>query len=380
MVDFKSKAKLSAIGFSVLALMLCITIFGLDIHIQEQTKQKLSIAFHINNSTISYDAINVAFYVLTILYIILNIALIVLTIIDFHPTIFVSTLGLLLLYLPKEAILLKFYSCFNHYDHSFIIARSILTFIFCLVLSLFGISCIFVLDKIRKILHRAINLLTYPSFVLSIVTLLAIIAINIALAAILKPPLLYDTSPHKIQMGFFSKSDINRIQNGVFIKDNSYDQNIIGNLSMLVDSDKTFSKSGLLYRSYDRTITCYGNDGIYEIDCNSKSYLTIRVIYRDRYAYPSYNCARYSRTLNGVTCSPGCHNLMDWYNLYLVQENNNIIYTAWDRFSNCELKPSFTLTKDSTIDLCSAAILWKSEYSIFIINFILFYKFSRFNF
>lgn len=372
MVDFKSKAKLSAIAFSILSLMFSITIFGLDIHIQEQIKQKLSIAFYINNSTISYDAINVAFFVLTILYIILNIAIIVLTIIDFHPTIFVSTLGLLLLYLPKEAIILKFYACFNHYEHSFIIARCILTFLFCLIVGLFGICCIFTLDNIRKSLHRVINILTYPSFVLSIIVLLAIIAINIALAAILKPPVLYDTSPDKIQMGFFSKSDINRIQNGVFIKNPTYEQKIIGNLSMLLNSDKTYLKSDSLYRSYERTITCYGNDGIYDLDCNSKSFLTIRVIYRDRYAYPSYNCARYSRTPSGVMCSSGCPNLLNWYTLYLVEENNNIIYTAWRQLSNCELKPSFTLIEDSSIDLCSSAFVSNNKFSIILINIFLF--------
>ena len=373
MIDFKSRAKLSAIGFSILALMLCITIFGLDIHIQEQVKHKLSIAFYINNSSISYEAINVAFFVLTILYIILNIVLIGLTVIDFHPTIFVSTLGILLLYLPKEAILLKFFACFNHYDHSFIIARCILTFIFCLVMGLFGISCIFFLDKIRKTLHRIINLLTYPSFVISIIILLAIIGINIALAAILKPPLLYDTSPDKIQMAFFSNSEINRIENGIYIKPSNFEQRIIGNLSLLVESEKANVKSGLLYRSYEYNITCHGHKNIYELDCNSRSYLTIRVIYRDRHAYPSYNCARFSNTFNGLSCLHDCPNLMTRFNLYLVQENNNIIYTAWNRFSNCELEPKYTLTKDSSINLCSSAFSSKIKYSLLIINLVIFF-------
>lgn len=378
MIDFKSRAKLLSIGLSIFALMLCITIFGLDIHIQEQVKHKLSIAFYINNSSISYDAINVAFFVLTILYIILNIVLIGLTIIDFHPTIFVSTLGILLLYLPKEAILLKFFTCFNHYDHSFIIARCILTFVFCLVMGLFGISCIFVLDKIRKTLHRVINLLTYPSFVISVIILLAIIGINIALAAILKPPLSYDTSPDKIQMAFFSQSDINRIENGIYIKPSNYEHRVIGNLSALLKSEKQFMKSNLLYRSYEFNITCHGNKNIYELDCNSRSFLTIRVIYRDRLAYPSYNCARFTNTFTGLTCLHDCPNLMNRHKLYLVQENNNIIYTAWNGFSNCELEPSYTLIHDSSINLCSSAFLPKIKYSILIINLVIYFLFLIF--
>ncbi|CAF0989299.1 unnamed protein product [Brachionus calyciflorus] len=335
MVDL-CKPKVFAIFLVVLGFMIACTTFGLDCHIQEQTKQRLSIAFFINNSHISYHGINVAFYVLKILYIILLIVLIFLTLIGSQLSIFLSTISILFLNVPKEAILFKFYTCFNHNEHSFLIARCILTFFFCLIIGLLNLFYLFIIKNSENKPHRLTALLKYPFYVISILALLAILALNIAILAKLKREISFPIEPNKIEMGYFTRNEINQIESGNFIKDSEYDQRIVGKLSdILFSNKKNFDTQ---YYNFD--LKCSnGDDGIYALDCIDSSQLKITLHYSYNREYPNYNCARFKSFPSNNSCSLDCPNLSNSYKLYLVQQNDNIINPAWNGMCNCELKP-----------------------------------------
>jgi hypothetical protein len=196
---------------------------------------------------------------------------------------------------------------------------------------------------------------------------IAILGLNVALLSQHKPELGYTIQPSTIQLGFFSANESQSIQNGEYVKSNTYNEQIIGNLSDVLfnsnralayvecsrDSDGDEYCTTNYYPTYLHEINCTSQSVLFYKDCNSStaSSLTIAVKYSGSNVYPTYNC--YVNTNSNKTCTNQCTHFLSNSTLILIQEFRNKIEAAWTGLSTCNIKPRIQLETDSKINPCN---------------------------
>ena len=128
--------------------------------------------------------------------------------------------------------------------------------------------------------------------------------------------------------------------------------------------------------SYTYEILCTNQTSVFYRDCESPNAfsLTVQLKYLDSGDNLKYNCL--INTQN-ETCSSLCAQLLTTYQVYLVQNNNNQIQTAWTGLSKCNRMPNVKLTHDSTINPCSSSIIISArhEYCFIVVLFMFMYLF-----
>lgn len=338
-----------------------IAIFGLDITFNEQTLKRASIATDTFNSGVSFVGINNGFYVLTIFFII---GLLFSIGEAFIPkkefTIFYLSALVLLLLIPREAILYKFITCFNYSNNAIIIARASLTFVLMIFLLALNVLYLAFLREENEVHSSLLRVGRILAFIVTVCSVIAIVVLNILIIVNLKPQFNNDISPYNIDIGYFDKNDISNIESGLYVKDIHFNKRVISKLSDVIFSQnkklayRRCSKNSCTsyyLRTLNVNIMCTNETVNFYKDCESASYLTIRMMYLDRGVYPSYNCAKYKNT----TCELGCPNLALNYQLYLIQQNSGGVEPAWKGLCNCGTKiPKIDLTEDKEIEICKA--------------------------
>ena len=280
-------------------------------------------------------------------------------------------------FIVKETIMFKFITCYNYPTNSIIIARSFLVFIMVLFSTMLSV---------RYLQSKSSPNFRILYFILIFILgslMLAIFILNIVLLSMLNNPLANKIGPENIKIGYFNQTDINLILNGKYVKDNTYNNRIIGTLSNVIYSNYSYqqllstfgnviysnysyykdfsyvscsSKSSCTYNNlnfYNFQIACTSqNQAIYQ-DCLNASSLTMKLKYLDFGPYPSYNCIVNTDTEN---CSKLCSQFLYLnYQLILIQDFSGIVQPAWQGLSNCNKQPRIYLNQDFNIAACSFA-------------------------
>ena len=261
-----------------------------------------------------------------------------------------------------EGIFFKFAICFNYPTNDIVIARSCMVIILMLILIIIP----FWLHYYRYINEDYDKIESNDGAfmkALFIIPCIGIIALNIALLVKLRPQLNYTIGPYNIQMGFFNSSEISLIQNGTYVKTNTFDDQLIGSLSDIIYSPdkvfvyKTCSSNGKGGQSCTERfmhnltiqITCNQQSQQFFQDCANSNNLNIVMKYLDEGAFPTYNCM--VNTSSSNTCS-SCNKLLSNYNLYMIQQVNNQVQPAWTGLCSCSQNPNINLSQDGSIYVC----------------------------
>ena len=140
----------------------------------------------------------------------------------------------------KEALKFKLFTCFNYPDNNFLMARSSLNLILLSVLIFITIpKCIYV-DRS----HKKTELCWYQICfaILTAASILAIFILNICLLVQANKSLEFNKNESDINMGYFNQTEIDAISNNSYVKDNFFEQRVIGTLSDIIYSnDKKLS-------------------------------------------------------------------------------------------------------------------------------------------
>ncbi len=162
-------------------------------------------------------------------------------------------------------------------------------------------------------------------------------------------------------MGFFSSTEINKIQMGTYIKTETFSQQIVGNLGdVLFNSKRVFDHKEKEISSFGcRMVNIYFKEYLYEIpctnqsllfykDCVDSSNLAMDIRYDGSYLNPTYNCQ-----INKMyqTCASNCSHLLSSFTLILIQDFENKVEAAWHGLSNCK-QPNIKLKHNSNINTC----------------------------
>lgn len=363
-----SKIKVFTFLIIVLIILIAITTFALDITYQVQTLTSASISIDQFDADVSFIGINVGFIVLAILHIVSLFPLV------FEPCfpqqeylIFYTTLTCLALLIPREAILFKFISCFNFSNNGVIIARASLTLLSMLLLLLLSIKL--VISDTKESSKCILTFFRIVAFVVSLCCVITIIMLNIFTLINLKSELKTEISPYKIDVGYFTKDEITKVEEGVFVKNSDFEKRFVGKLSdVIYSSNKKIAYSDCYtscqnrvcstkctdyyWRTLNFNIICNAESKTFYTDCNSASSLIMTVKYLDGGAFPTYNCAMYKNS----TCELSCPNLVLNYQLYLTQRSSNNVELAWKGLCNCgKGQPKVELTEDKSIDACKSS-------------------------
>jgi hypothetical protein len=270
----------------------------------------------------------------------------------------------LLFNLISEAIFFKFASCFSFPSNSIVVARSSLVILFMTIM-----LCVALFSLVHYLLH-------HPSLddswkeisgalleLLFILSSIALIALNAILIARLKPQLNYYIQPSSLRMGFFNSLEMSQIQNGSYVKTNTFDQQLIGNLGDVVYSpnlvlarkcgvNNADCYSNTYLNTYLYQIPCTNQNVLFYKDCAFASGLTFYVTYLDIGSYPSYNCFV---NRGSQKCGSVCTQLLSNYQLIVIQEiKPNQVQAAWTGLSSCYTNINIQLTHDSTLNPCAS--------------------------
>jgi hypothetical protein len=345
-----------------------LVIIALDFSITIITMYNASISIFQLGDGVSIRGLMTGIIVVEIFLFILHIVYFIVLFRKRLHNIFAYTLGSIL-FLTKEAILYKFIICFNYPDNGMVIARSSLVFLITLIFVLAYFFHIFYMEQRNG--NNPFSL--KPNWLEILLTLfvgvlqIAIVILNIVLLASLKQPLGIKIGPSNIQLGYFNQNEINSIQSGVYLKDMSFNDRFVGNLSEIIYSkDRRYAYRRCTY-SYKSGTTCtyyYWHFYKYEIECNDKAKtfykdcatpqaksLQINAIYLDDGPYPQYNCL--VNTFN-TSCASNCTQLVNSnYDLIMIQQNNERVEPAWKGFCNCATNlPRVRLPRNSEINFC----------------------------
>lgn len=270
-----------------------------------------------------------------------------------------------LLKLPVEYLMYNLVSCFNFTSHFFIKSRLVIQVLF---VTLFSMSML--LNSLRNSKINKRKILKKINFLITILTSIVIFLISMMTIWNLKPVLKSPIGPYNIDMGLFSQNEIESIKNGNFAKNDLSKYQILPKLSdILYSNDKVLAYQFCDYscnkkkQCHKTCVNYYWHFLYFRIDCNRESSriftdctenatnLRIVLKYLDEGAYPIYNCA----VENGKNCSLGCPNLVQNYQLYLVQENFDKIEPAWTGLCNCFKKhPNIMLKQEIKLNACSS--------------------------
>ncbi|CAF0904108.1 unnamed protein product [Brachionus calyciflorus] len=314
-----------------------------------------SIAFDSFNRYISYTSIYSATIVLGIFYIIGMGSSIFFGSIEKKISLIVSTATIILINIPREGIVYKFFVCFNYPYYQIVQARACLTFVSVIVIIVIHVQIMISKDDDNQILFKVGKILL---FIASILVLIGIAVLNIFTLINLKTDFEKDINPKTIKIGYFTEKEIVQIKENTFIKDSNYTNRIISNLNDIIFSDnkrvayRTCTRSSCTYyylRTLNAEITCNSDSEKFYSDCSTAHKLIIQMKYLDGGEYPMYNCATIGKN---ATCIRGCPGLIN-HKLFLVQEFNNRVELGWDGFCNCEVKsPKIKLTENIGLNLC----------------------------
>jgi len=260
-----------------------------------------------------------------------------------------------------ESLTYKFITCFNYSNNQIVKARSAL--MMCLMLITIIATCVgwFRTDILNDSRVKKLMKITL-CFFLGIPCLI-ILSLNIVLMARLKPELSQKIEPSNIHLGFFNQSEINSIENSAYVKDEYFNQRIVGRLSDIIYSElktartkcytttsynsqtKRYETDRTCYTSYTKyyfsKINCSNSNSLFYKDCsNNQTSLIISLSFftydSDFYLtedYPLYNCLL--ENSNQTKCNQSCSSLFnDNYELVMFQQNGNSIEPAWKDFNN----------------------------------------------
>jgi len=351
-----------------LAFALTIIIYSLSLAMLDDTVKSASIAA----SQFEYDGVslNGIFAGIIILgafhffiYIAVFIANLCLTSSNFS-TFALLGLGILNLVfnLISESLFYKYASCFNFPSNDMFVARSSLVIVQMSILLCLPILNAILLKFCDNYLSNREGLLCTLWFgLLLIPPSIVILSLNVALLSQHTPELGYTIRPSTIQLGFFTANESQSIQNGEYIKSNTFNEQIIGNLGdVIFNSNKALayvycgekSCRSYYYHTYLHEINCTTQSVLFYKDCMSStaSSLTVAVRYLDAGPYPTYNC--YINTNSNKTCTNQCSYLLSNSTFILVQQFRNKIEAAWTGLSTCNIKPKIHLVTNSKIDPC----------------------------
>jgi hypothetical protein len=194
---------------------------------------------------------------------------------------------------------------------------------------------------------------------------IALIFLNVILIARLKPQLTHDIRPSTLSMGFFNQLEVSQIQNGVYAKTSTFEQQIIGNLGdvmynankVLVYKHCDMACCEYYFHTYLYQIPCTNQSVLFYKDCANASSLTIHVTYLDSGPYPWYNClvnqANCPVNQANKVCASLCTHLLSSYKLILIQEfKPNQVQPAWTGLSSLDTKINIQLIHDSSLNPC----------------------------
>ncbi len=325
---------------------LTVITYGLSVSILNDTNTSASIAL----SQFEGDGVSLSG---------IFIGLIVLGAIQFFILISPCVLMNFLFNLIFEALFFKFASCFNFPSNAIVVARSSLVILHMIILLCFALYVIIELYKESEAKIDKFNAFLAVSLILPS---LVILILNAVLIAQLKPQLNYFIQPSSLRMGFFNTTEISQIQNGTYVKTDTFEQQIIGNLgdvifsSTIVRDGRTCDKDVdeevysnededhedcAYIKTYSYRIPCTYQSALFYKDCAYESSLEIYVSFSDSGSYPSYNCIAYHHR---------CNQLLSNYTLILIQEIiPNQVQVAWAGFSNCYTNIKFELTYDPSL-------------------------------
>jgi hypothetical protein len=371
--------KLIILALLSLTFTLTIIIYSLSITMMNDTVTSASIAL----TQFEYDGVSLhgiftgsivfgAFHL--VLYIIVFIVNLSLTCINFSTFVLLG-LGILNLVFSVigESLLYKYASCFNFPSNDMLVARSSLVIVqmsilLCLpILNAILLKCCSHDDIYFSKRNISFELWLTLSFgILLILPSIVILSLNVALLSQHKPELGYTIRPSTIKLGFFSANESQSIQNGAYVKTNTFNEQIIGNLGdVIFNSNKVLayvecsigpdgkkSCTYYYYHTYLHEINCTNQSVLFYKDCMSStaSSLTIAVKYLDAGPYPTYNC--FVNTNLNKKSSNQCSHLLSNTTLILIQEFRNKIEAAWTCLSTCRIKPRINLETDSKINPC----------------------------
>ena len=118
------------------------------------------------------------------------------------------------LLITKEAVIIKFITCFNYANNSTVIARSTMVFLF--VATFVGLQTIYLLNLQQSNNSR---ILQTVFTVILLIALVATVVINIYMLAVLQPSTNKDIGPSNINIGYFNQTEINAISNNTYTMD-----------------------------------------------------------------------------------------------------------------------------------------------------------------
>ena len=131
----------------------------------------------------------------------------------------------------------KLFTCFNYPDNNFLMARSSLNLILLAVVIFISIPT-YIYGYRSNDKTKSFN--CYQTFftILTVASILAILILNILLLVHVNKSLEFTKNASNINMGHFNQTEIDAIRNNSYVKDNLFEQRVIGTLSDIIYSNK----------------------------------------------------------------------------------------------------------------------------------------------
>jgi hypothetical protein len=240
---------------------------------------------------------------------------------------------LIFVFVPKEAIIMKYITCFNFYHKIFVQVRVYLTFVFISLLALTLLLDIFGLRKERS------SLIIIPL----VLVLISALVMNSLILESLQTDFNKDINKHTIKFGIFTSDEYEQIRNGTYIKDSTYDERIIGSLDALFNSQdneihgeicSNIECTNQYIRYYRFDIDC-NSTSLFD-DCKNASRIAFKLKYiEENHEIPTFSCAVVTEN---EWCTQGCQVFQQQYSIYLVQEFMHKVELPWLGLGKCQVK------------------------------------------
>jgi hypothetical protein len=365
MAHYTSLERFALILFSQrVTLIIEIVILSLDLTVIHRVRFESSIALEQFSEDISITGFMTAITVFDILTLLFHI--IYFFIPDGKKNSRCAAYNLIfLVYLIKEPLILKCFTCFNYSSNAIVIARSNLIFLLIFLFAIAYFLDLFAFENKTNRLESNLFILDICLAFLFTMLISAVVVINIILLLKTNESTDKAVGPNNIQIGFFNRKEVTAILDGTYPKNTDLNRRLIGNLSDIIfNKNKVYASKTCSYSG--KSVSCayyYWHHFKYEIMCtienkqiytdclyeNAKS-LYINAIYLDDGPYPSYNCL--INTFN-QSCASNCSQMIGSnYELTMIQQLNDSVQPAWKGFCNCGSQPNIILTRNLSINFC----------------------------
>ena len=141
----------------------------------------------------------------------------------------------LIFMLIKEAVMFKFFTCFNYINTSLLIARSCFNLLFLIITVISQLERIYSKQPNRSE-NWKFSFSDKLSITASTISILAIFIFNVLLLVLLNKPLKFVMNASNINIGYFDQSEVNAIKNNKYVIDEFFEQRVIGTLNDIVNS------------------------------------------------------------------------------------------------------------------------------------------------